>query len=94
MQVHPSPGTGRGATTRVRAATLTPMEQRIFELVARGHSNKQIAAATCRSEETIKFHLKNLFQKLGARCRTEAVSRGFCTGLLRFDLDLPVVQGL
>jgi DNA-binding CsgD family transcriptional regulator len=52
---------------------LTHREQVILELVATGATNKQIAANLDLSPGTVKWHIYNLFQKLGAKTRTEAV---------------------
>lgn len=40
--------------------------------VGAGDSNKQIARALFVSTNTVKFHLKNLYRKLGVECRTRA----------------------
>lgn len=49
--------------------TLTRREQRIIELVLRRLSNKEIAAILGVSDSTVKFHLSNLFAKLGVQDR-------------------------
>ena len=54
---------------------LTDREETVLELVAEGKSNAQIGAALGLSENTIKFHLKNLFSKLGVTNRTEAAAK-------------------
>jgi DNA-binding NarL/FixJ family response regulator len=60
---------------------LTPRESSVLEHLARGRSNKQIAAALGVSERTVKFHVSTLFTKLGATNRTEAVTRAIQAGL-------------
>ena len=60
---------------------LTPRETSVLEHLARGRSNKQIAAALGVSERTVKFHVSTLFAKLGATNRTEAVTRAIQAGL-------------
>ena len=50
--------------------------------VAAGHSNKQIARELGVAPETIKTHLKRIFQKLSAQTRTQAVVRAHSFGLL------------
>jgi DNA-binding NarL/FixJ family response regulator len=54
---------------------LTDREAAVLALVAEGRSNAQIAAALSLSENTVKFHLRNLFAKLGVTNRTEAAAR-------------------
>jgi DNA-binding NarL/FixJ family response regulator len=56
------------------AASLSPRERGVLELLARGLSNKEIARALSVSENTVKTHLANLYAKLGARRRTEALA--------------------
>jgi two-component system response regulator DesR len=51
---------------------LTPRELEILQLVAEGHSNGQLARMLFVGEQTVKFHLANIYQKLGVRNRTEA----------------------
>jgi len=51
---------------------LTEREQQIIILLADGLTNKQIAAALDISPRTVKFHLDNLYSKLGVNTRTEA----------------------
>lgn len=53
---------------------LTPRESRVLELLRSGLSNKQIARAIAISEQTVKYHLKNIYGKLGAVGRTHAVA--------------------
>lgn len=60
---------------------LTPRETSVLQLLARGRSNKQIAASLGVSERTVKFHVSTLFTKLGATNRTEAVTRAIQAGL-------------
>ena len=51
---------------------LTPREQEILELVARGLPNKLIASELSLSEHTVKIHLHNIIAKLSVHNRTEA----------------------
>lgn len=57
-------------------------EREILRFVAAGLSNRDIALAVHLSEATIKWHLHNLFAKLGVRSRTQAVLKGKSLGLL------------
>lgn len=58
---------------RVTTLGITPRELVMLELVADGLSNKEIAAREFVSENTVKTHLSRVFDKLGARRRTQAV---------------------
>ncbi|GAB2859887.1 response regulator transcription factor [Actinocorallia aurea] len=53
-------------------AVLTPREREILELVARGHSNRDIAKALMISERTTRTHVSNMLGKLGLVSRTQA----------------------
>ena len=61
---------------------LTPTEWSILELLARNLSNKEIGRAMQVGEETVKWHVKNLFAKLDAGTRKQVVSRAHILGLL------------
>ena len=61
---------------RVRELQITPRELEILGLIAEGLSNKEIGERAFVSESTVKTHASRLFDKLGARRRTEAVQLG------------------
>jgi two-component system, NarL family, response regulator len=67
---------------RVASPSLTSREVAVLELVAKGMSNKEIGAALFVSETTIKYHLKNIYSKLGASDRTEAALVATQRGIL------------
>src|SRR5690349_14404546 len=52
---------------------LTPREMEIFGYLADGQTNGEIASRCWVSENTVKFHLKNIFRKLGIRDRGQAM---------------------
>ncbi len=54
---------------------LTPVEQRIADLVAAGQTNREVAAATFTSVRTVESHLGRIYRKLGIRSRTELAAR-------------------
>jgi two-component system, NarL family, response regulator LiaR len=62
--------------------TITPREIEILELIARGLSNREIAEKLFVSENTVKTHSSRVFDKLGAKRRTQAVQFGKELGLL------------
>lgn len=55
-------------------SSLTRRELEILALLAAGQTNKQIAISQSVSPNTVKFHLKNLFEKLGVNRRSQAVA--------------------
>jgi LuxR family transcriptional regulator, maltose regulon positive regulatory protein len=55
--------------------SLTPREKIIIILVAKGCSNKQIAERLFISVDTVKNHLKNVYRKLGACNRIDALHK-------------------
>lgn len=61
---------------------ITPREMEILELIAQGMSNREIAEKLFVSENTVKTHSSRVFEKLGARRRTQAVQLGKEHGLL------------
>ena len=77
----PSSNFAASGGTRERLG-LTRRELEILEHVARGLSNREIGETLFVSENTVKTHCSRVFDKLGARRRTEAVQRGKELGLL------------
>ncbi len=61
---------------------ITRRELEILELMALGMSNREIAGKLCVSENTVKTHSSRVFDKLGAKRRTQAVQLGREFGLL------------
>jgi len=62
--------------------SITPRELEILELIAQGMSNREIAEKLYVSENTVKTHSSRVFDKLGAKRRTQAVQLGKEFGLL------------
>ncbi|MBI4514079.1 MAG: response regulator transcription factor [Gemmatimonadetes bacterium] len=58
-----------------RPGELTPREREVCELVAAGLTNRQIAQRLRLGQNTVKYHVQHLFQKLGVRNRTEAAMK-------------------
>jgi len=67
---------------RVTELGITPRELEILGLIAAGLSNKEIAERLFVSENTVKTHTSRLFDKLGARRRTQAVQMGKASRLI------------
>jgi DNA-binding NarL/FixJ family response regulator len=80
-RVIPAPVAVRLAEFTPRA-DLTAREQEVLRHVARGLANKEIAREIGRSTETVKAHLESIFQKLGARDRTHAVTIALQRGII------------
>jgi LuxR family maltose regulon positive regulatory protein len=78
----PSTAPPSPATAPVRQGLLTAKEAEILHLLDKGMSNKLIARTLDVSSETVKWHLKNLFQKLSAGTRRHAVDRARLLGLV------------
>ena len=70
------------AAARALAGTLTPRETQVFERVARGLLNKQIAHELGTSERTIKAHRQRVMEKMGARSLAELVVMAERLGVL------------
>ena len=64
------------------AKDLTEREIELLQLVANGMANKAIAQKLSISENTVKYHMKNIMQKLHVQNRTDAVTYAIRTGLL------------
>ncbi|MEU6628085.1 response regulator transcription factor [Streptomyces parvus] len=84
-----SPAVASRLMTRVRTpaadpaeTTLSAREREVLVLVARGTTNREIAAELFISEATVKTHLTHVFAKLGAKDRAAAVAVGYDRGIL------------
>jgi len=60
--------------------TLTKRERDLLASLAHGHTNAQIAKSLNISLNTVKFHLKNLYEKLSVNNRAQAVARYLAGG--------------
>lgn len=84
-----SPAVASRLMTRVRTPAAAPAdtplsarEREVLVLVARGTTNREIAAELFISEATVKTHLTHIFAKLGTKDRAAAVAVGYDRGIL------------
>jgi DNA-binding NarL/FixJ family response regulator len=70
-----------------KAAGLTERELSILKAVAQGLSNAAIGKELWVTEQTVKFHLTNIYRKLGVSSRTEAVHSAYERGILERPLS-------
>ena len=78
------------ASKRVNAAAestgLTERELAVLRALGEGRSNKEIAKSLWLAEQTVKFHLTNIYRKLNVSSRTEAVHWAYAHGLIEAPL--------
>jgi DNA-binding NarL/FixJ family response regulator len=84
-QTYLSPAVASRLASRVHHEELSARELEILGLVARGGSNKEVAARLCLAEGTVRIHLSNIFEKLGVHDRTEAAMEALKRGILHLD---------
>jgi DNA-binding NarL/FixJ family response regulator len=65
--------------------SLTPQEQEVLCLLAKGLRNKEIAGQLNIAERTLKSHVANIIAKLGVSSRTEAVSQALKEGRVKLE---------
>jgi non-specific serine/threonine protein kinase len=70
-----------GARRHASAAGLTPRELEVLRLLATGRSNPEIAAALVISVKTVERHLANMYVKMRARSRVDAVNYAITRGI-------------
>src|SRR5207237_10255875 len=78
--------TGDSGEAAAKEAGLTERELVILRAVARGLSNEAIAKELWVAEQTVKFHLTNIYRKLGVANRTEAHRSAYQNGLVESPL--------
>jgi len=69
-------------TPRAAAAALTEREREVLRLLANGSSGKEIAAELAISVATAQRHIANIYAKIGARGRVDAVAYAFEHGMV------------
>jgi DNA-binding NarL/FixJ family response regulator len=71
--IHLSIDAQNGAAPVTQRGDLSQKEVAVLVELCRGHTNKQIALSLWLSDQTVKFHLRNIYRKLGINSRTEAL---------------------
>ncbi len=80
------------ATLSGGVGPLTARELEILKLVAAGATNGEVGRGLWVTEQTVKFHLRNIFRKLGVANRTQASHFAYVNGLVgSSDADVPAV---
>ena len=79
------PGVMNRLEERAKRAELTDREMEVLQLVVKGRSNKEISTELFISEDTVKYHLKTLFTKLGVQDRTEAAISAIRHGIVHLE---------
>lgn len=82
LRRRPQPEPADGNPQAQAALGISPRELAVLQELAAGHSNKEIAARLNVSPHTVKTHITHLFEKLGARRRTDAVRRARELGIV------------
>lgn len=85
VHVHKSSGAARSARPAAVAAEQSPLTSReleVLQLVAAGSTNGEIARKLWVTEQTVKFHLSNVYRKLDVGNRTEASHYAHVNGLI------------
>jgi DNA-binding NarL/FixJ family response regulator len=77
----------RRQTNAARDVGLTDRELEILRALGDGHSNREIAKQLWLAEQTVKFHLTNIYRKLNVSSRTEAVHWAYRHGVLNVSGD-------
>lgn len=75
----------QGETDDLRTETITVRETDVLRLLVSGASNIEIAESLNLSEASVRFHLTNIYSKLGVRSRTEAIIQAARQGLVVID---------
>jgi DNA-binding NarL/FixJ family response regulator len=82
----------KGLESALEERGLTEREQAVLQALAQGQSNKEIARSLWLAEQTVKFHLTNIYRKLEVRSRTEAVHWAYGHGLVQSPTELSDLQ--
>lgn len=84
-QIYLDQKTADSLAENIPNAALSLREQQVLEQLARGSTNREIAAILVISEETVKSHVSNILAKLGLENRAQVISHVLTHGMLRRD---------
>ena len=79
------PGIAQVLAAREFQSALSAREVQVVRLIGRGYRNKEIAAELQITEETVKVHVRRLFEKLNVNDRTAAVRIALRRGIIHLD---------
>jgi DNA-binding NarL/FixJ family response regulator len=82
-EVYLPPQIAQKLVDRMQKPQISPRELEVLKAVAAGKSNKEIGVQLFISEGTVKTHVENLLEKLGAATRTSAVKAAVRRGLVQ-----------
>ena len=85
--VYSAIGLPESSESAAKAVGLTDRETAILSALARGLSNEAIGKELWVAEQTVKFHLTNIYRKLGVSNRTEAARLAYQNGLVESPID-------
>jgi DNA-binding CsgD family transcriptional regulator len=78
----PTPAASDGNPKAQASLGISPAELKVLQEIAAGRSNKEIAAQLKLSPNTVKTHVARLFEKLGAKRRTDAINKARELGIV------------
>ena len=79
---HIPPDIANNLAQSLGSESLSPRELDVLREIAEGHRNRDIGIHLSISEETVKGHVQRIFEKLGAKDRTQAVAIGLRRGII------------
>ena len=76
-------GLGEGAVEGAGLSLLSPREREVFEYLAAGHTNREIADRISVGVKSVETYRARVFEKLGIKTRAELVRYAMATGVIR-----------
>jgi DNA-binding NarL/FixJ family response regulator len=81
------------ASAPEEAPDLTPREEDVLRLIARGHSNEEVAEELHLAESTVRKHATNVYRKLGVDSAREAIAWAWQNGVMSASSTGPSSEG-